>query len=138
MVAVTLENDAEPALALLKLPDNATVPPGVSPLDADVCTTVTLVALAVVAEPVPDPALVQYANAAVAMIAMIARPPVVARNLFLFSANRIGSLHSTTVVKIEIPTPPRDSRSSKLSVLRKDSPCAYRRKRRASHSVQTQ
>src|SRR6266480_689527 len=86
-LAVTLETVTGPVLPLSNLPDSATLPPGVRLLDDDVCTTVTFVPAAVVAEPVPDPAPVQYPNAATATAPMTARPATFATSFFLL--NRI-------------------------------------------------
>src|SRR5436305_4571894 len=84
-LAVTLEIDTEPALALSNFPDSATLPAGARPLDDEVCTTVTFdAATAVVADPVPDPVvLVQYPNAATAAAPISARPAALTTSFFV-------------------------------------------------------
>ena len=62
--AVTAVIVTAPALGLLKLPDKATDPPGYKPLADEVWTTTTLDGVVVAALPVPEPAAVQYAYAA--------------------------------------------------------------------------
>ena len=61
--AVTAVTNTAPEFGLSKVPESADDPPGYSPVGVPVCFTTTDAAVPVVALPVPDPVVVQYAKA---------------------------------------------------------------------------